>query len=290
MLASNRPLTLIFDSVRRDDLYSSDSEDEAVQIDAAEAQAKLQAQLAALYGPISTASETVQPDAEDLPDVLLAEEEEFEFCLFAPSSKPLAADASSKAEETVKPIAKIVLSHSDDEDADLGEGKFTRMRKDGWWMTNITEAMRAEFKDVAVTPEMLSAWSRARHYGLEKPWKVRIIHTGLKLSRTQLIQSSNEFDAVLKKKTKPNKKRRIELRKKAAEKAKKLEQDRLAKEKKLEEKRENEEGWAEKRNARNRERKQKRRERERKKKEALKAGREPEPDSESEAETGAAAA
>lgn len=280
-------------SVRREELYGSDNEVSAPND--TPAQDALRAQLAALYGPIETTPSiqppTTQPPADAEPEAG-AEEEAFEFNLFAPSapkSVPAQGDADGMTIETPKKPQKIILSHSDDEDPPIGGGKLVRQRKDGWWMADITEARRAEYRDVAVDMEDIRRWTETRWYGWEKPWKVRVIHTGLSpaelqgaartaaIARKLQLTSSNtadkmDLDEKVKSKTKPNKKRRIILRsrEKAAKEA--AEQARIKAEKEREDKLNADADYAVKRNARNRERKIKRREREKRKKEAARLG------------------
>lgn len=191
--------------------------------------------------------------------------------------------------ETPKKPQKIILSHSDDEDAPAGDGKLVRQRKDGWWMADITEARRAEYRDVAVNVEDIRKWTEMRHYGWEKPWKVRVVRTGLSLAevagaartaaiaRQLQLTSFNtadkmELDDTVKSKTKPNKKRRILLRSRTKAAREAAEAARIKAEKDREAKLNADADYAVKRNARNRERKIKRREREKRKKEALKNG------------------
>ena len=242
-------------------MYGSDSE-EPIFNDTS-AHDALRAQLTALYGPIES---TPSSPPQSMPAPEKEQPEEFEFNLFAPS------------------LPKSIPAHGD------SEGKLVRQRKDGWWMADITEARRKQFEDVAVGMEDIRRWTETRWYGWEKPWKVRIIHTGLSpaevagAARTaaiarklQLDRTSTtgriDLDEKVKSKTKPNKKRRIILRsrEKAAKEA--AEAARIKTEKEREKKLEEDKDYAVKRNARNRERKVKRREREKRKKEALREGR-----------------
>lgn len=191
--------------------------------------------------------------------------------------------------ETPKKPQKIILEKDDDVEAPTGEGKLVRQRKYGWWMADITEARRDEYRDIAVGMEDIRKWAEMRHYGWEKPWKVRVVQTGLSpaelqgaartaaIARKLQLTSSNtadkmELDSKVKSKTKPNKKRRIILRsrEKAAKEA--AEQARIKVEKDREAKLNADADYAVKRNARNRERKIKRREREKRKKEAARLG------------------
>ena len=283
--------TVMFDipdakRVRRDDLYASDHEDSPSTLDTS-AQDALRAQLVALYGPIETGSPAPksqlasQPEAED-------EEEAFEFNLFAPTmpkSVPAQGDQDGMTIETPRKAQKIILEKDEDANEPLGEGALVRQRRDGWWMADITKARLAEFQDAAVGMDDIRRWTQMRYYGWEKPWKVRVVRTGLSdeeirgaqktaalAAKLASTSEAMDLDEKVKSKTKPNKKRRIILRsrEKAAKEA--IEAARIKAEKDREAKIQDDADYAVKRNARNRERKIKRRERERKKKEALKNG------------------
>lgn len=285
---------LRLNSIRREELYGSDYEGSPANDSSA--QDALHAQLAALYGPIETTYSTppptsqlsIQPEAEAEAE----EDEAFEFNLFAPplpKSIPAQGDADGMTIETPTKPQKIILSHSDDEDAPAGDGKLVRQRKDGWWMADITEVRRAEYRDVAVNVEDIRKWTEMRHYGWEKPWKVRVVRTGLNpaevagaartaaIARRLQLTSSNiadkmELAKTVKSKTKPNKRRRIVLRSREKAIRQSAEAARMKAEKDREAKLNADADYAVKRNARNRERKIKRREREKRKKEALKNG------------------
>lgn len=285
---------LIHDSVRREDLYDSSSSNSFSKLDTdtTSAQDALRQQLAALYGPIETlppsspsSPSALQPEAETEPE---EEEEEFEFNLFAPSlpkSIPAPGDKDGMTIETPRKAQKIILEKDSGVDVPLGEGAIVRQRKDGWWMAEINEKRRAEYYDVAVSMDDIRQWPSIRHFGLEKPWKVQVIRTGLSdaqiagAAKTALIAKKMEIGAEAidsgdkgKSRTKPNKKRRIILRARDKTAREAAEAARVKAERDREAKLQGDADYAVKRNARNRERKIKRRERERRKKEAAKAG------------------
>ncbi|KFZ00620.1 hypothetical protein V501_10604 [Pseudogymnoascus sp. VKM F-4519 (FW-2642)] len=277
--------------VRRDDLYNSDdgNEDAASPIDDSRARL-LQDQLAQLYGPITIPSQDpVAPGGtEPSPDAppAEAEDEEFEFRLFAPSTTAVASNdnQSSKPDETT--TQRIILSNSDDED--LGDGAFTvPQRRLSWYIAApATGTKKAEFEEAAVSAEMVQREREHRAWALEKPWRVTVIRTGsastsqpaAALAAKSVSVRTAEGDGKTKR-TKPNKKRRIEVRIRERALAEKLEAERLRCAKMAEEKASRGAEDAEKRTARNRERKIKRREREKRKKAAAAAGM-PEPSGE----------
>ncbi|OBT52828.1 hypothetical protein VE04_08046 [Pseudogymnoascus sp. 24MN13] len=275
--------------VRRDDLYNSDdggNEDAASPIDDSRARL-LQDQLAQLYGPITIPSQdpAAPGGTEPSPDAppVEAEDEEFEFRLFAPSTTAVASNdnQSSKPDETT--TQRIILSNSDDED--LGDGAFTvPQRRLSWYIAPpATGTKKAEFEEAAVSAEMVQREREHRAWALEKPWRVTVIRTG-SASTSQpaaaLAVGGRTADRDGKtKRTKPNKKRRIEVRIRERALAEKLEAERLRCAKMEEEKASRGAEDAEKRTARNRERKIKRREREKRKKAAAAAGM-PEPSGE----------
>ncbi|OBT43029.1 hypothetical protein VE00_07341 [Pseudogymnoascus sp. WSF 3629] len=279
--------------VRRDDLYNSDdgNEDAASPIDDSRAK-DLQDQLAQLYGPITIPSQDpVAPaGAEPSPDAppAEAEDEEFEFRLFAPSITAAASNdnQSSKPDETT--TQRIILSNSDDED--LGDGAFTvPHRRLSWYIAApATGTKKAEFEEAAVSAEMVQREREHRAWALEKPWRVTVLRTGsastpqsaVGLAAKSVSVRTAEGDGKTKR-TKPNKKRRIEVRIRERALAEKLEAERLRCARLEEEKASRGAEDVEKRTARNRERKIKRREREKRKKAAAAAGMPEEADSES---------
>ncbi len=208
----------------------------------------------------------------------------FEFCLFAPTPKTAAtAGAGEGTEGEGKPkVQKIMLSHSDDEDEERGEGALLRRRGDGWWMAKITVEQKAQFKGVEVTPQMIQRWREQRHFGMERPWRVTVVRTGMddgeiaraaRAMEKERAQAGDKMDREAgKSKTKPNKKKRILLRQRERAATEAVEAEKIRLEKQREEKMAKDEDWAVKRSARNRERKIKKKAREKRNKEALKAG------------------
>jgi hypothetical protein len=299
--------------VRREDLYGSDDDGEQqADTTAADAQrAALQAKLAALLGPIVAAPD-VEEDTHmgDAPTRPAEEphEEEFEFRLFA---APAATTATRDGEGSEAPQAqKIILSRDDDEDAPLGDGALLRTKPLSYYIAApATAEQKREFASVAVDAETIVAWSRRRNYGLERPWRVRVVYEGdgfpgskaqkaKRLAGPVIVPgTARAYDteatppplddpslATPKPRTKPNKKRRILLRERAKKLAAKKEAERIRREKEAEEKKRKEEEYGEKRTERNRLRKIKRRERERRKKEAARLGLEVPAESDSEGE------
>ncbi|ELR02364.1 hypothetical protein VC83_07765 [Pseudogymnoascus destructans] len=285
--------------VRRDDLYNSDdgNEDAASPIDDSRAKL-LQDQLAQLYGPITISSQDpVAPGGTEFsPDAppAEAEDEEFEFRLFAPSTTAVASNGnqsqSSKPDETA--TQRIILSNSDDED--LGDGAFTvPHRRLSWYIAApATGTKKAGFEEAAVSADMVQREREHRAWALEKPWRVTVIRTGststsqpeAALAAKSVSVRTAEGDGKTKR-SKPNKKRRIEVRVRERALAEKLEAERLRCARMEEEKASRGADDAQKRTARNRERKVKRREREKRKKAAAAAGM-PEPSGEADSGSG----
>ncbi|KFY62419.1 hypothetical protein V496_04616 [Pseudogymnoascus sp. VKM F-4515 (FW-2607)] len=283
--------------VRRDDLYNSDdgNEDAASPIDDSRAR-HLQDQLAQLYGPITIPSpDAVAPGATeasvDAPPAE-AEDEAFEFRLFAPTTIEATSITDPSSTTKVAPTQRIILSNSDDEDQ--GDGAFTiPHRRLSWYIAApATGTRKAEFEEAAVSSDTVRRERQQRAWALEKPWRVTIIRTG----STSISQSAtavkakkigvraDEGDRKMKK-TKPNKKQRIVVRIRERALSEKLEAERLRRAREEEEKATRGVEDAEKRTARNRERKIKRREREKRKKAAAASGM-PEPSEQAESVSG----
>ncbi|KFY35833.1 hypothetical protein V494_05558 [Pseudogymnoascus sp. VKM F-4513 (FW-928)] len=271
--------------VRRDDLYNSDdggNEEAASPIDDSRAK-HLQDQLAQLYGPITIpAQDPVAPGgAEPSPDAppAEAEDETFEFRLFAPTAKAAAPNTDTSSTPEVAPTQRIILSNSDDED--VGDGAFTvPHRRLSWYIaTPATGTRKAQFEEAAVSAETVRRESEQRAWALEKPWRVTIIRTGsTPISQSAAAPSAKSIDAQAvdgdgkTKRTKPNKRQRIVIRIRERALSEKLEAERLRRAREEEEKASRGAEDAEKRTARNRERKIKRREREKRKKAAAASG------------------
>ncbi|OBT63295.1 hypothetical protein VE03_07939 [Pseudogymnoascus sp. 23342-1-I1] len=270
--------------VRRDDLYNSDdgNEDAASPIDDSRAR-DLQDQLAQLYGPITIPSqdpvalESTEPSTDAPPAV--AEDEAFEFRLFAPTTTAVTSNTDPSSTPEVAPTQRIILSNSDDEDQ--GDGAFTKPhRRLSWYIAApATGARKAEFEEAAVSADTVQRGREQRAWALEKPWRVTVIRTG----STSISQSAPALKAKTigvqaaegdgkTKKTKPNKKQRIVVRVRERALSEKLEAERLRCAREEEEKATRGVEDAEKRTARNRERKIKRREREKRKKAAAASG------------------
>lgn len=245
--------------VRRDELYGTSSEEEGhSQADAeedAEVRAKLNERLSSLLGldlsvpapATGQMSEALPQDvgaaaaAADQGDKPEEEEEEFEFRLFSTSSK------------TAAPV-KVVLTASDDEDADLGDGAFTIPERPSsyYFAGEPTSEQLQMYRQSALAGEDILLGARKRAWGLERPWRiirigggpaksVRAASLSVKGSSAVLkatVVLPNEDDEKLKRK-RPGKKRRIAMRiKTKAEKEKReaTEKQKMTKEEHLKEK------------------------------------------------------
>ncbi|KFY86779.1 hypothetical protein V500_07410 [Pseudogymnoascus sp. VKM F-4518 (FW-2643)] len=281
--------------VRRDDLYNSDDGNEGTASPIDDTRARhLQDQLAQLYGPITVPSQDPVAPSETEPSIDAppgeAEDEAFEFRLFAPTTTAVASDINPSSATDVAPTQRIILSNSDDED--LGDGAFTiPHRRLSWYIAApATGRRKAEFEEAAVSTETVRRGRDQRAWALEKPWRVTVIRTGsAPVSQSALAAKpigvkAAEGDGKTKR-TKPNKKQRIVVRIRERALSEKLEAERLRCAREQEEKASRGAEDAEKRTARNRERKIKRREREKRKKAAAAAGM-PEPSGEAESGSG----
>ncbi|KAF8855723.1 hypothetical protein BDZ45DRAFT_804746 [Acephala macrosclerotiorum] len=223
-----------------------------------------QAQLAALYGPISTTSgPTGKPDIEEVEEDKDSKEQEFEFRLFF--SAPTAA---TTADTTVQ---KILLEDEESEEEDGSrEGRFLRPRPRSYYFARpASEERKQEYRFAALDGEEVLGLASKRAWGLEVPWRVKVLTAPILKnikSKTDTfndagtrIEAIDEETAEVGKKKKPGKKRRIILR----EKKRKKEAGEEAKRKKEEEK---EAAAREKRTKRNREKKVKRKLKEKAKK------------------------
>ncbi|TVY27096.1 hypothetical protein LHYA1_G003138 [Lachnellula hyalina] len=236
--------------VRRSDLYArSQSSSPTPSEPDPDFEAQLQARLASLYGSAFGASTTtsisnpsaapngkIQPDAE-------AEDEpaEFEFRLF-----------SSGKNDEAKP-QKIVL---EDEEEELGEGRFVRNRDLAYYFAEkAVGEQKWKFESAALSGEEILDLAKQRAWGLEVPWRVTVLKTSVK-SKT----AGGAVDKmVMAGRKRPGKKSRIILRQKKKKRDEIEENERRDKELKDETERE-------KRTRRNREKKVKKKMKEKAKK------------------------
>lgn len=238
--------------VRRDELYGSSSEEEGhSQADAeedAEVRAKLNERLSSLLGldlsvPAPASEEVLPQDVGGAADQEVKpedEEEEFEFRLFSTSSK------------TAAPV-KVILTASDDEGADLGDGAFTVPERPSsyYFAGEPTPEQIQMYRQSALAGEDILLGARKRAWGLERPWRmIRIGGGSAKSVRTaslsvkgssavmKITAATTNEDEKLKRK-RPGKKRRIATRiKTKAEKEKReaAEMQKMTKEEHLKEK------------------------------------------------------
>ncbi|KAM3080880.1 hypothetical protein ACMFMG_004841 [Clarireedia jacksonii] len=233
--------------VRRSEIYTrsaSSSPEPSSPIDP-DIAARFQEQLASLYGVVPTVSYTVDTtggngnDAKELDSGAPSngheeeEEQEFDFRLFS-----TAADT------------KIVLKEEK-----VGDGGFTtRNRNKSYYFTGSIEGERkAQFASAAISGEDVLRGKDTRYWGLEVPWRVKVLrvgHGGQKTVGNHALRDVENGNPEGKKK-KPGKKRRIILRERRKKKEAREDAKRREKESK-------EEAEREKRTRRNREKKVKR--------------------------------
>lgn len=214
--------------VRRDELYGSSSEDEghsqAGAEEDAEVRAKLNERLSSLLGLDLSAPVPAPEQGPELQDVGGAadeaekpedEEEEFEFRLFSTSSK------------TAAPV-KVILTASDDEDADLGDGAFTVPERpiSYYFAGEPTPEQLQMYRQSALAGDDILLGARKRAWGLERPWRIIRIGGGpTKSVRPAPHSAKGSSGAVMKatavtlsedgarlKRKRPGKKRRIATR------------------------------------------------------------------------------
>ncbi|KAH6684642.1 hypothetical protein B0J14DRAFT_646541 [Halenospora varia] len=257
--------------VRRNDLYTrSQSSSPAPSSPDPELERQFQARLASLYGPLTasnnaTASnidlrsfsgfenldiEDAVEDDKDAPD-----NHEFEFRLFSTSATTLHKNPASQ---------KIIL---EEEDSDLGEGGFIKpCREPTYYFASKAEGdEKWKFDNVALTGEQVKGLSKRRAWGLEVPWRVRVLKVvGAKLKLQADGAITGKVETIVEgedeKRKRPGKKRRIILRERKKRRELLAEQKRKEQELK-------EETEKEKRTRRNREKKVKRKLKEKAKKE-----------------------
>jgi hypothetical protein len=204
-------------SVRREDLYASDHDEDVSPSDPealAARSAALQAQLARVFGPIDIdiPSGPAPHDSAPKHDTNATEPEPeetevgaFEFRLFATDSA------------TAAPTQKIVIDEPPE--PELGDGAFVvPQRESSWYFAEpATGRRREEFESVAVRGEDVLCHQRDRAWGLEVPWRVRILKISKKEATVLKLNGGlgNAVVGMAEEKitrTKPNKKRRIVLR------------------------------------------------------------------------------
>ena len=250
--------------VRRSDLYArSRSASPSPSGPDPELEAQFRARLASIYGPLSNTlpAEVSAPHIE--PKVLNGDDEEagedheqeFEFRLFS------SAAPGTTGEEGDRSVQKVILV--DDEENIGGGGFVVRERNRGYYFAEEAGVERKlGFETMALSGEEVLSRARKRAWGLEVPWRVRVLKVVGKKAK-----GGTEADGVVavedetqeSKKKKPGKKRRIFLRER-----KKL-REKLQEQKKAEKAR-MEETEREKRTRRNREKKVKRKMKEKAKK------------------------
>lgn len=227
-------------SIRRSDLVSSPPPPSPD----ADTQAQLRARLEEIYGNatliFTSAPEVVLAESVVVPE---GAEEEFEFRLF-----------ENKDGDEVE-AQKIVLR--DIEKDGTGEGGFISLRDPRTFIVQkAVGEQKAQFEDVAVSGETVLVNARKRAWGLEVPWRVRVLRVvGNRMSETK----AGSRDVFEERKKRPGKKRRIILRGRKKSRDEMVEKRRVELESK-------EEAQKEKRIRRNREKKVKRRLKEKAKK------------------------
>jgi len=164
-----------------------------------EVEKALRTRLAELFEPLQLVFPEVMMSDENLRN---EDDQEFEFRMFSGG------------------VHRIVLR----EDEGMGDGAFVKLRDPRTFVVPRAVGQRkAEFENSAMTGEEVLERSGRRAWGLEVPWRVKILKvTESRTSQTTHIMVKVEPQYTAGKKTKPNKKRRILLRdrtKKAEEKA-----------------------------------------------------------------------
>lgn len=235
--------------IRRSDLEASSSPPPSEPD--AELAAQYRARLAEIYGATALVSDLpapkVSPGEREKEEEQEGAQEVFEFRLFGNDSK-----ATEDADEIVE-AQKIILRRGDE---DGGEGGFVKTRDPRVFVVERAQGERkADFQNVAVSGKDVLDAARKRAWGLEVPWRVKVIRVVGKQKlggEVSDVVIHVEDSTVSAKKKRPGKKRRILLRgrKKAREElAEKMKLDAASRE----------EAEREKRTRRNREKKVKRR-------------------------------
>lgn len=227
-------------------------------------EAQIRARLASIYGPPPTpisaprtapGNETSALNADD--ELEEEAEQAFEFRLFSSAApgKPSGEDHG--------PVQKIILVGEEEE---IGDGGFVvRERNRGYYFAEKADGGRKQgYEVMALSGEDVLNRARRRAWGLEVPWRVRVLKvTGKKTSpdagvQTNAVVGVEEGDKG-RKRRRYGKKRRITLRERKKSREKLQEQKKAEAEKRDEEERE-------KRTRRNREKKVKRKMKEKAKK------------------------
>ena len=200
----------MYSSIRRSDLYSrSRSSSPTPSEPDPELEAQLQARLASLFGsafdtpavlphsnPPSNDNGNPRPDLEDEGQPL-----EFEFRLF-----------STGKNDNVKP-QKVVLEVEEEE---LGEGGFVVRDRDSkfYFAEKAVGEDKWRFESAALSGEEVLDLSSRRAWGLEVPWRVRVLKTSGKSKgsgdATDQVVTVEVGDEP--KRKRPGKKRRVILR------------------------------------------------------------------------------
>ncbi|KAG0648271.1 hypothetical protein D0Z07_5239 [Hyphodiscus hymeniophilus] len=246
--------------VRRSDLYKrSQSASPNPSEPDPHLEAELRARLASIYGPLSdhlisgsgAYNEPADFDTEDRASVEHGQQE-FEFRLFSTSG----AGRSVNEEDVV--AQKVLLNGDDEED---GDGGFVvKDRNRGYYFAEKAFGERQMgFEIMALSGNDVLSRARRRAWGLEVPWRVRVLHAGKTEVGGVLNEMGPEEREKDAKRRRPGKKRRITLRQRQ-----KLRQE-LQQQKKAEMEAK-EEAEREKRTRRNREKKVKKKMKEKAKK------------------------
>jgi hypothetical protein len=247
--------------VRRSDLYTrSCSSSPTPSEPDPELEAQFRARLTSIYGPLSNSnpasipvthneSATVDGDSGASEE---AAEQEFEFRLFS-STGP-----GSRNDE-VGTTQKVVLVH---EEEDIGDGGFVvrDRNREYYFAEKASGDTQVGFEIMALSGEEVMSRARKRAWGLEVPWRVRVLKVVGRKRPGDAGEVVRIEDGVADMKRKrPGKKRRVILREQKKSKEKLEEQKKLEREKK-------DEAEKEKRTRRNREKKVKRKMKEKAKK------------------------
>ncbi|TVY91726.1 hypothetical protein LAWI1_G007189 [Lachnellula willkommii] len=241
--------------VRRSDLYARSQSSPTPSEPDPELEAQLQAQLASLYGSAfntsaatPTSNPSAAPNGKSQPDTGAEDEPaEFEFRLF-----------SSGKNDKAQP-QRIVLEVEEEE---LGDGAFVRNRDSTYYFAEkAVGEQKWQFESAALSGEEILDLAKRRAWGLEVPWRVRVLKTSVKLKTAGGDADKTvapEVGAEIKRK-RPGKKSRIILRQRKKKRDEIAEKNRRDKELKDETERE-------KRTRRNREKKVKKKMKEKAKK------------------------
>lgn len=221
---------------------------------APEAAADLQARLAALYGAVPYVNiheeapfSRSTPRSFPIPETA---ERSYEFHLFSTTS----AEA----------LPPTIVLEAEKNGEGAGDGGFVVPERGvGYYTAAAAEGeQKRRYETTAVDGYTVAQWANRRNWGMEVPWRVKVIwQSRSERPRTQPLASiaSSEDQEARKKRTKPNKKRRIFLRQKLKLKV-------VREEERKKKDAEKEEAEREKRTRRNREKKVKKKLKEKAKK------------------------